>query len=431
MTHGHGHGHGHGHDHGHGHGHGHDHDHDHEGLAAGGGRDKLLFLDAQSGVAGDMTVAALEDLGVQFAVVENAVGALRLPGLRLGIEHVHAGAIGASRFVVEIDADGPERHYAEIDRLIAGSPLDEATRELARRIFRRLAEAESQVHRIPIESVHFHEVGALDAIADIVGAAACFAHLGARVVSSSLPMGRGTIECRHGIIPLPAPATVGCLRGVPTHDAGIDGELVTPTGAAIVATVAEGFARWPSFEPEHVGWGAGTRELPDRPNVLRAILGKESARDAPESATHVVIEANVDDMTGELAGFAIEALLAAGALDAWAQPITMKKGRPGWTLSAIAEASSADRVSETMLRETSTLGVRRREISRVERPRRMLAVRTRFGEIPVKVAEGPFGPPQVKPEFDACAAAAKRAGVPVREVVAEALAEAQRSLREP
>jgi uncharacterized protein (DUF111 family) len=234
-------------------------------------------------------------------------------------------------------------------------------------------------------------------------------------------MGRGFVTCRHGVIPLPAPATVGCLRGVPTFDAGIDAELVTPTGAAIVASAASSFTRWPSFAPEHIGWGRGTRELPDRPNALRAILGTPRPLNAEGALSHVVLEANIDDMSGELAAHAIGVLLGSGALDAWAAPITMKKGRPALTLSVLSEKDRADHLAEVMLRETSSIGVRRFGVARLERPRRTLEVTTRFGVIPVKVSEGGYGPPQVKPEFDACARAAEAFGVPVREVLGEAL----------
>ena len=408
---GHGHGHGHGHDHGHGHG--------QEELEAGAGAGCTLFLDAFAGVAGDMTVAALLDLGVPLSVVEGAVAKLGIDGVRVARHARLAGAIGASAFEVTFDPQGRERTYAEIDALIERAQLGSAVEELARRVFERLARAEARVHRVPVGSVHFHEVGAIDAIVDVVGAAACFAHLGATVVASPLPMGRGSVECRHGTLPLPAPATVECLRGVPTYDAGIDAELVTPTGAAIVGAVATSFARWPDFSPERVGWGSGTRALPDRPNALRVVLG----RSAPEATAggHVLVECNVDDMTGELAAHALAALLAAGARDAWAVPLTMKKGRPGLTLAALADRGSELRIAEVLLRETSTIGVRWAEAHRLERPRRMLEVETRYGKIPVKISEGPYGPPQAKPEFDACARAASEAGVPVREVIAEVL----------
>lgn len=413
------------HEHGHGHGHGHDHAHGtaperHENpLAEGAGRGKLLLFDAYSGIAGDMTIAALVDLGVPFDVVRQAAGALPLAGYQLGLRGAHAGAIGGSKLELVVERDQPERTYDAIDRMLVSSPLESATRALARAVFRTLAEAEAEVHRVPVNDVHFHEVGAVDAIIDIVGAAACIAYLGAEVVCTPLPMSRGFVQSRHGVLPLPAPATLVCLEGVPTVDAGIDVELVTPTGAAIVKTVAQRFVRWPSFSPERVGWGCGTRSLPDRPNALRVVLGTPS--DAAESdGTHVIVEANVDDMTGELAAHAIGALLAAGALDAWAIPVTMKKGRPGLTLCALGPALAGDRIAEVMLRETTTLGVRKFAATRLERPRSVRHVETRFGKIPVKVSEGPYGPAQVKPEFEACAAAAASAGVPVRVVIEEA-----------
>jgi uncharacterized protein (TIGR00299 family) protein len=278
---------------------------------------------------------------------------------------------------------------------------------------------------MPLADVHFHEVGAVDAIVDIVGAAAAIVYLGAEVVGSPVPMGRGFVKARHGVLPLPAPAAVECLRGVPTYGVEIDAELVTPTGAAILATAASRFERWPTFAPDRVGWGGGSRELPDRPNLLRAVLGTRPAPadEATGGATHVIVEANVDDITGEVAAHAIEALFAAGAVDAWAAPITMKKGRPALTLSALAPAARAD--AGVMLAETTTIGVRKIPVTRTERPRRTITVATAFGPISIKVSEGPFGPPQMKPEFDECAAAAKTHGVPVREVIAAALAAAR------
>jgi pyridinium-3,5-bisthiocarboxylic acid mononucleotide nickel chelatase len=272
--------------------------------------------------------------------------------------------------------------------------------------------------------VHFHEVGAVDAIVDIVGAAAALTYVGAEVIGSPLPMGRGFVKARHGILPLPPPAVVECLRGVPTYGIDLDAELVTPTGAAILATAASRFERWPTFRPERVGFGAGQRELPDRPNLLRVVLGSVSTASQviEGAASHVILEANVDDLTGEMAAHAIEALFAAGALDAWASPITMKKGRPALTMAALATAADADRVAAAMLQETTTIGLRRIPVTRTERPRRVVTVTTAFGSIRVKISEGPFGPPQIKPEFDECAAAATAHGVPVREVIAAALA---------
>jgi len=435
-----GHGHSHGPGHSHSHSHGHEHEHEHEGeesghghvyggeahrepLLRGAGSGKILFLDAFSGVAGDMTIAGLVDLGVPFQVVEESVALLGLSGFSLELKPAWGGAIGGSKFDVIVADAQPDRRYRAIDDLLGASSLSPGVKALARRIFLRLAEAEAEVHRSTLDSVAFHEVGAVDAIVDIVGAAACFDYLGADVVASPLPMGRGSVLCQHGVLPLPAPATVACLRGVPTVDAGIEAELVTPTGAAIVASVAREYQAWPSFTPDRIGWGFGTRVLPDRLNALRVILGGARAQpEAAPAATHVVLEANIDDMTGELAAHALQSLLASGALDVWATPIVMKKGRPALTLSLICERGAEQRLAEALLRETSSIGVRHSLVSRTERPRRVALVDTEFGVIPVKVSEGPYGPARLKPEFDACAAAAEAAGVPVASVIAAALA---------
>ena len=435
------HGHEHGHEHAHDHAVPHDHGHPHGSparphshppvggsgpLGRGEGKGKTLFLDAFSGVAGDMTIAALVDLGVPFAVLENAFEELPVAGFHAHLGHVHRSGIVATTFDVHVEGKQPERTYGWIDRMLAESGLGDRVKTLARRIFRRLGEAEANVHKMPLEEVHFHEVGGVDAIIDIVGAAAAVEWIGASVVATPLPMGKGFVSARHGTLPLPAPAVVDCLRGVPTYAVALDAELVTPTGAAIVATIAERFERWPSFAPERVGWGGGQRELPDRPNVLRAVLGSAAVEAAVES--HVIVEANVDDMTGELAGHAVTALLAAGALDAWAVPIVMKKGRPALLIAAIGTSEQADSLARTVLRETSSIGVRILPLRRVERPRRIMEVTTPYGVIPVKVSTGPYGPAVIKPEFDSCARAAAAHNVTVREVLAAAL-EAAKTLR--
>jgi pyridinium-3,5-bisthiocarboxylic acid mononucleotide nickel chelatase len=424
-------GHGHRHEHGTGPGQ-HTHDEARAGVALrfgnarlprGAGLGKIVYFDCFSGVAGDMSVAALVDLGVPFEIVQGAIAAMGLDGVAVDVRPAQTGVIGGVRFVVEQHGHHPERTYAEIVRLLTEAKLDHETRQRAQAIFRRLAEAEAFVHRSSLEAVTFHEVGAVDAIADVVGAAAALSYLQAELVCSPLPMGHGRIDCRHGILPLPAPATVACLRGVPTYDAAVEAELVTPTGAAIVAAQAARFERWPSFEPLSIGWGAGTRQLPDRLNALRVVLGTpvaEARRDGAEPS-HYVIEANVDDMTGELSAHAISKLLEAGALDAWAVPITMKKGRPGLLLSALGNAASLAVLETVLLRETSSIGLRRYGVSRTERPREIIEVETPFGKIPVKISRGPYGPAQLKPEFDACVAAAKAHDVPVRSVLTAAL----------
>ncbi|WP_394837635.1 nickel pincer cofactor biosynthesis protein LarC [Pendulispora rubella] len=417
------------HEHGHHeHGHSHPHDHDHPPhsrrappraeLPRGAGKGKILFLDAPSGLAGDMIIAAIIDLGVPEVVVANAVAKLPVSGFHIHFgTRVRSGIVGTS-FEVHGETPQPERTYATVRGILEQSELEPAVLQMAQATFQRLALAEAKVHKSLLDDVHFHEVGAVDAIVDVVGSAAALEYLGADVIVSPLPMGRGFVPARHGILPLPAPATVECLRGLVTVDGGLDFEFVTPTGAAIVGAHARGSSRWPSIVPEAVGWGAGTAQLADRPNLLRAVLGTSVD---PTGATHTVLETNVDDATGELVASAIETLLEAGALDAWATAITMKKGRPALTLSALVATPRAEAMSALLLRETTSLGVRRYDVSRVERPRRRIEVETPFGLIPVKVSEGPYGPPQVKPEFDACAAAAKAHHVPVREVIRAAL----------
>ena len=392
-------------------------------LHRGAGVGKVLFFDAPSGLAGDMIIAALVDLGVPAGVVTDALAGLGVTGFHVHFgERVRSGIVGTS-FDVHVEAAQPMRAYAGIRALIEASSLADGVKALAAKTFLRLAEAEARVHRTSIDAVHFHEVGAVDAIVDVVGSAAALDYLGAEVLVSPLPMGRGFVKAAHGRLPLPAPATVECLAGLATYDGGLDFEFVTPTGAAIVGAHARRSERWPSMVAEKVGWGAGHADLADRPNLLRAVLGSASPA-SPRAATHVVLEANVDDASGELAAAWIQSLLGAGAVDAWATPITMKKGRPALTIAAIAPVGSADAVAVAMLRETTSLGLRRHDVVRLERPRATRDVETPYGRIPVKIAGGPYGPPQVKPEFDACAAAARAHGVPVREVLRAAMVSA-------
>ena len=360
-------------------------------------------------------------------VVEAAVQATAIDGYRLSIQSGHCGAIGALKFDVEVASGQRQRSYSDIVSILAASKLSLNVRALAERIFLRLAEAEAAVHRTTIESVHFHEVGAVDSIVDIVGAAACLDYLGAEIWVSPLPLGRGFIACQHGRIPLPAPATVGCLVGLKTYDAKLESELVTPTAAAILGTVAKGSSEWPTMAPKCVGWGAGTRVLPDRPNVLRVVLGDLPCSEVDDEDTEqVVLEANLDDSTGELIGHCLSRLMQAGALDVWSVPTTMKKGRPGHVLSALVATADASRISALLLQESTSLGVRCHRVSRMVRARRMIEVSTRYGCVPVKVSEGPFGPPQLKPEFDTCVRLADEQRLAVREVVAEAVTQARR-----
>jgi uncharacterized protein (TIGR00299 family) protein len=388
----------------------------------------VLYLDAGSGLAGDMIVAALLDLGIPESVLHSALAGLDVRGYQLRVEGVKRSSIAARRFIVQVDTAQPSRDYAAIVRLLeSADSLTPGARSLALRAFEILARAEARVHDCPIEAVHFHEVGAVDSIVDIVAAAVGFDYLGADVVCSPLPLGRGSTRSAHGIIPLPAPATVLCLVGVPTYDAGIAAELVTPTGACLIASVAREFGGWPAFRPERVGLGAGTKELPDRPNLLRMVLGRPNGA-VRSQGLQVMIEANIDDMSPELAAFALQRTRELGALDAWSTPIGMKKGRAAFKLSVLCNRDRLEALARVLLSETTTLGVRHYPVDRIERPRRIVQVATAFGPIDVKVADGDGLDEQVAPEYEMCKGAAQAHDIPIRRVYAAALAayEAQR-----
>lgn len=380
---------------------------------------KVLFLDCPSGAAGDMIVAALLDLGLELSIVEETVRSLGVPGIRLSAQKVEVGSIAATRFIVEAEGPQVERPYRDIVTLIQNSTLDERTRALSLRIFETLGRAEARVHGVALDEVHFHEVGAIDSIVDIVGAAALFTRLGARVMASPLPLGKGHVETRHGTVPLPAPATLLCLTGVPTYASGLETELVTPTGAAIIKVVADEFMSWPEMRPLGVGYGAGTRALPDRPNALRAVLGTMDAPfdgDLVSSAQDVVLlEANIDDSSSEVMGYALEKALQAGALDAWLTPIVMKKSRPGFLFSVLARPEEKENLARVLLLETSTIGVRERRMARYVLPRRTEILESSWGPVRFKVSGSP--PMTVKPEFEDAAAIAQRENIPLRVVL--------------
>lgn len=393
-------------------------------LPQGAGRGKTLHLDCFAGLAGDMLVGALLDLGVPLSAVEASLRALPLAGYEVRVEGAESHAIAASRFVVDVRDEQPYRTWRDIRAMLLAAPLEDPVRARALATFEALAVAEGRVHRIEPERVHFHEVGAVDAIVDIVAASAALHWLGASVSCAPLPMGHGFIKAEHGMLPLPAPAVVELCAGLPTVQANIAAELVTPTGAALVRANATSFARWPSLRPVGTGFGAGTRVLPDRPNLLRVVLGDPEAAPAgvPAEATHVLLESNLDDLSGELLARACEALEEAGALDVWTTPIGMKKRRPGVLLSALVRAENAEALARVLLAESGSLGVRMRPVRRLERPRESRAVQTPYGSIEVKVSRGDGLPATAKPEHSSVVEAARRHKVPARAVQHAALA---------
>lgn len=423
------------HDHDHDHGHGHAHDHGSGAaevpgpspageLAHGAGAGRVLHVDCFSGVAGDMLVAALLDLGVPRAPIDRALAALPLNGYRVEVTSRTQSGIVAARFVVHAEGAQPDRRYRDIRAMLEAAPLLDGVRSRALAAFAALAGAEGRVHRMPPDDVHFHEVGAVDAIVDVVAASAALEWLGARVTCAPLPMGRGFVRAAHGVLPIPAPAVVEILRGAPTVDAPVDAELVTPTGACLVRANARAWTRWPPMRPVATGFGAGTRTLPDRPNLLRVVLGDpaDEGREGAAQGTHVVLETNLDDTSGQLSAHVTEALLREGALDAWTTAVGMKKGRPGVVVTALAHRADRERVGRALLTESGSLGLRWRPVERMERPRRTDVVGTPYGNVPVKVAEGDGLAAAAQPEFDVCRELAQRAGVPVRAVHSAALA---------
>ena len=393
-----------------------------------------VHFNPSSGIAGDMAVAALVDAGVPARVVSDAIAQMGVRGLTVGFEKRRRGAFVGRGFVVR----GPSQHqghhhehrdYAEIRRLLQRARLDAETKRLAGTIFERVARAEAALHGVALDRVAFHEVGAWDSIADVVGAAAAMAWLRPSSVSSTPPvLGSGQVHTAHGLMPVPAPATAAILRGVPALLEG-EGELTTPTGAAILAALVESFGPPPPMRIQAQGFGAGTREVSDRANVLRVLLGEALGRALPGSAPEVVLlEANLDDMSPQLIEPLMAALFAAGAVDVWTTSILMKKGRPAWQVSALAPPESVGSVERAFFRNSTTLGVRRAHMERAVLSRSLASVKTRFGTVSVKLAADGASVLGAAPEFDDCRRLADKAGVPVRTVLAEAAAAASRLL---
>lgn len=428
---------------------------------------KILFLDCFSGVSGDMFVGALADLGVPPSALEWETGKLGLAPAHLHFDRESRNGIQGVRFRVHEGAhchSGGEEHehhdhahdhghshdhechghghdhehghehqhthgrsFAEIRRLIEESALSDFVKTRAVAVFRRIAVAEGKIHGLPPDQVAFHEVGAVDSIMDIVAACAGIEHLGCPAVfCSPLVEGSGFVRCAHGTFPVPAPATLEILRGIPLRQEEDPGERITPTGAALVAEFAAGFGPMPEMALEKIGYGVGARHHKTRPNVLRAVLGSAPQPGSIGMDSVVSLEANVDDATPQQLGAALNAIMAAGALDVAILPAQMKKGRPGHLITALCAPGAEREIAAAMLRETGTFGVRFTTMGRFKLERSSREVATRFG--PVSVKEGFLGGERLRaaPEFESCAAAAAKAGAPFRAVFDEALAEALR-----
>jgi pyridinium-3,5-bisthiocarboxylic acid mononucleotide nickel chelatase len=433
---------------------------------------RTLYLDCFAGASGDMLLGALLDCGLDFEFLKAELAKLGVAGYELSLTRVDRSGIAAAKFDVHLHSaekksehhhehahahhdhhhddhqhhhshahDDHHHHHAhedhhddhhhehghrslsDIKRLIASSTLHEQIRERARLIFERIGAAESKIHNVPIETIHFHEVGAVDSIVDIIGVCIGLDALQIdRIIASPLHVGSGTFKCAHGTYPVPGPATTELLQGVPIYSGEIAGELVTPTGAAIIAMLAESYGPLPLMKIERIGYGAGTRTYPKFPNVLRALIG-ELASDAEQTPTTVtVIEANIDDLNAQVFGHLMEQALAAGALDIFYTPVQMKKNRPGVLVTLLCKPADQARMCELLFRETTTLGVRYRQEAREILQRELVNVTTAFGAIKIKVARHADGRVlNYAPEFEDCRAAAELHQVAVREVQTAAM----------
>jgi pyridinium-3,5-bisthiocarboxylic acid mononucleotide nickel chelatase len=424
---------------------------------------RIAYLDCFSGISGDMFLGALIDAGVSPKLLEETVAALDI-GARVEISRVLRGGISATKvdvyangekdlpreaFLQQHGHDHPHEHshghehshdhrhdhsrtLTEIRRIIEQAAISSTAKATAIKIFETLGQAEAEIHNVSIDQVHFHEVGAVDAMVDIVCAAVGAESLAVEEwVCSPLNVGGGTVKCAHGTLPVPAPATLKLLRDAPVYSSGPQVELVTPTGAAIVKTLSARFAPFPAMKIEKAGYGAGTRDFPEHPNLLRITIGEAEPTDRANTSNDqiMVLEANLDDLSPQVLAYAMERLLAEGALDVFSVPVQMKKSRPGALLTVLAKMEDANRLTKTIFAETTTLGVRRREEQRQTLSRRWETVDTTWGPVRIKIANMNGTVSNYAPEYEDCRTLAEAQHVPLRTIMQEAIQEYLRSER--
>jgi uncharacterized protein (TIGR00299 family) protein len=389
----------------------------------------IAYFDCFSGISGDMVLGALVDAGADLRVIEAGLRKLGLENWRISAEKVKRGAIFATHVKVESQEDHHHRGLSIILKRIEDAKLAPRAAERAKKIFTRLAEAEAKVHQVPVEQVHFHEVGAVDSIIDIVGAAIGFELLGLdEFACSAFNVGAGQVNTAHGLLPVPAPATAELLRGAPMHSSGIPHELVTPTGAAIATTLATRFAEMPEMKLRAIGYGAGSKDLKEQANVLRLLIGESVITEAGEKwdAPVTVIETNLDDMSPQIYGYFAEKALAAGALDVFSTPVQMKKNRPGMLVTLLAESANVSRLIDLVFRETTTIGVRTYEARRKTLDREFVPVETPFGSVRMKISRMNGSVLNATPEYEDCQRIATERGIPLKQVIASASFEFQK-----
>jgi len=390
---------------------------------------RIAYFDCFSGISGDMVLGALVDAGADLRAIEAELRKLGLEGWTISAEKVKRGGIFATHVKVETSEEHHHRGLSIILARIDKAGLAPRAAERARRIFTRLAEAEAKVHNMPVEEVHFHEVGAVDSIVDIVGTAIGFELLGIdEFACSALDVGAGQVKTAHGLLPVPAPATAELLRGAPMYTSGIARELVTPTGAAIATTLSTSYAQIPEMTLQAVGYGAGSTNLTEKANVLRILIGENATSEAGEhwDAPVSVIETNLDDMSPQIYGYFVERALAAGALDVFSTAVQMKKNRPGVLLTILCDAAHTARLIDLVFRETTTIGVRTYDVRRKVLDRELVPVVTPFGEVRMKVSRMNGSVLNATPEYEDCQRLAAEKGIPLKQVIAAASFEFQK-----
>ena len=390
---------------------------------------RIGYFDCFSGISGDMVLGALVDAGADLREIERELRKLKLEGWSISAEKVQKRAIFATQVKVEASEQHHHRGLSVILKMIEEAGLAPRAAERAAKIFTRLGQAEAHVHRMPVEKVHFHEVGAVDSIVDIVGAAIGFELLGLdEFACSAVEVGAGQVKTAHGLLPVPAPATAELLRGAPTFSSGILRELATPTGAAIATTLAASYAEMPRMTLRAIGYGAGSADLAEKPNVLRLMIGEREASEPGEywAAPVTVIETNVDDMSPQIYGYFAERALAAGALDVFSTPAQMKKNRPGLLVTILSEPDKVAALADLVFRETTSIGVRTYEVRRKTLEREVATVTTEFGEVHVKLSRMNGSLLNATPEYEDCQRIAVERGVPLKRVMAAAAFEFQK-----
>ncbi len=385
---------------------------------------RCAHFDCFSGISGDMTLAALIDAGVDAGTIIDGIASLGLP-VQVEIEKGRKGGFAATHVRIEAPPQNQHRFLPEIEDILSRGNLTEKQRGLALTIFRRLAEAEAKVHGLPLEKVHFHEVGALDSIADIAGAVIGLDLLGVDwITCGPVAVGSGMVKCEHGLMPVPTPATAELLTGVPLRSSPVKAELTTPTGAAILTSIVDEWIEQPAMTIERIGHGAGRREFVEQPNLLRLFVGTMASPECQRGEYEIdqvwILETNLDDLPAEIIGYCYERLLAAGALDVFTTPIFMKKNRPGVLLSVLAPETSLAELEEILFAETTTLGIRRYAVSRHKLHRRPCTVQTCWGPVQGKLGWSDGRPAVFSPEYEDCARIAREHGIPLHEVYSQA-----------